>query len=57
MYQYCNSHHAGDTRSVTERAFFGWVRNCSNGDRLSGDIEEDEASKGIFASRVVVSLP
>lgn len=36
MYQYCSSHHAGDTRSVTESAFFGGVRNRSSGDRVSG---------------------
>ena len=35
VYRYCSSHHAGDTRSVTESGFFGLVRKRSRGGRLS----------------------
>ena len=34
--QYCNSHHDGEIRSVTLRAFFGFVRKRSRGDLRSG---------------------
>lgn len=52
MYQYCSSHHAGDTRSVTERAFFGGVRNRSSGDPVSDD-RVVEGSKGVSSARGV----
>jgi hypothetical protein len=51
VYQYCSSHQAGETRSVTERAFFGCVRNRSSGDRVSGDLEVVAASRGVSSSR------
>jgi hypothetical protein len=53
VYQYCSSHHAGDTRSVTERAFLGSVRNRSSGDLVSGSNEVDTVFKAVSSSRVV----
>jgi len=35
VYQYCNWHHAGDTKSVTDSVFLGGERNRSRGERLS----------------------
>jgi len=46
VYQYCSSHHAGDTKSVTDRAFFGSVRNLSSGDWVSVSIVSTVVSLG-----------
>lgn len=35
LYQYCNSHHAGDMMSVTDSGFFGGVRKRWMGVRVS----------------------
>lgn len=35
VYQYCNSHQAGETRSVTDSPFRGGLRKRSRGERLS----------------------
>ena len=37
-YQYCSSHHDGDTRSDTDSGFLGFERNRSRGDLRSGTL-------------------